>query len=299
MSATSDVRAGTTWSAPSWLRQAVRWAPLAFGSAIVIVLLVRAWTSTVAAVVATVLLLTASARLVARDVKTRKQAGCVALALGAAAAPIVGATLAGGTLSSWTRIYVAGAVGGLVFELLIGRGQIELPGLAGRADDSADDPRRPLLTQVDLRVFARLVLGGVAAFVVVMIAAASGGNERAEAIERAARSDISIAWAIAIGSSSTAVWRAIERIVQARLDAVAGALSSSYAVLEKVKKDAIAHHEVLAAFVTSQPSTDAAVRIGEIVGAISTAQEHLRVVAARRGVAIDGAGESARQAARQ
>ena len=298
MSATAHRVARRRLATPSLLRQLVWWSPFALGSAIAVVLLLRAWTSTVAVVVGAVLLLAGAALLVANDNKNLKQAGSVLLALGAAAAPVVGAALDGGTLSSWTRIYVAGAAGGLVLELLMSRGQIELPGLALRGEASADDPRRPLLTQVDLGVLARLVLGGLAAVVVVMIGAASGAEEPAEALERAAQSDLAVAWAIAIGSSSIAVWKAIQRIVQARLDALETALSSTHAVLDNVKRQALAHGKDLAAGLTPQQGPDAASQIGEIVGAISAAQEHLRAVAKRRGVSINVAGHADTRAGR-
>lgn len=164
--------------------------------------------------------------------------GSVLLALALAAAPVAAAGVLGGTLDDWIPVYLAGAIGGLVLELIASRGQVELPGPAGPGDDDANDPRRPLLPQIDLGVLARFILGGLAAVVVLMIGSAAGADDSADALERAASADLSIAWAIAIGSASAAVWQAIGRMVQARLDAIAGILDGADAALAKAQQQA-------------------------------------------------------------
>lgn len=169
--------------------------------------------------------------------------GSVLMGVGLGAAPAITAAIAGGSLRDWIPVYLAGGAGGLVLELTTSRGQVELPGPGKPADDAGQDPRRPLLPQVDLGFLARFLLGGLAAVVVLMVGAGAGGDDTAEALAKAAKSDLSIAWAVAIGSASTAVWQAIAKMVQARLDTVAsfwagadGVLSEAQARLQTLKK---------------------------------------------------------------
>jgi hypothetical protein len=151
-------------------------------------------------------------------------------------APIGLAWLTHGSIEHWVPVYVAGALGGLVLELIGSRGQIEIPGPAKPTSKGAEsrDERRPLLPQIDLGVCARLISGGLAAVAVVMLGAAVFGDAGLtveQALTKAAHSDQSIAWALVVGASSSAAWQTLKAMAQKRFDVLAATLASAYEAL--------------------------------------------------------------------
>jgi hypothetical protein len=148
--------------------------------------------------------------------------GCALLGFAVVAAPVGAAALADGSLDDWIPIYLAGAFGGLLLELLNRKGQIEVPGpgvpLSG---DAAKDEAGSSGVQIDLGVCARLILGGLAAVVAIMLIAAAGSkDDTANALRDAAGANLSIGWAVAIGIASTAVWAALRKAAEQRVNAI-------------------------------------------------------------------------------
>jgi hypothetical protein len=86
------------------------------------------------------------------------------LGLGPLTGPVVLAWAGPTAIQVWVGAYIAGCAGGLVHELILGKGRIELPSPADAgASRDAEDTRASLGPQIDLGFFARLVSGGLGA----------------------------------------------------------------------------------------------------------------------------------------
>jgi hypothetical protein len=157
-------------------------------------------------------------------------------------------------LADWVPVYLAGGIGGLVMELLASRWQLEMPSITvarrgrDRESETHDEAEfgSPRGVRVDIGVFGRFFTGGLAAVVFIVLAAVVVADESITTLQGQAGTATQIAWAIALGASSTAIWRAIRRIVEARVSSVrreyAEQLSSTKKELEqhkKIKKEAL------------------------------------------------------------
>lgn len=204
-------------------------------------------------------------------------AGAHVVALAVVAAPVLLAEATGpdSTIDDWVRIYVAGAFGGLVLELITSRGQIEIPGPAKptSTEDEAADPRRALLPQFDLGVFARLFLGGMAAVVALMLVAAAGD----EALTDTAAADLSIGWAIATGAASAAVWTTLQRLAAARVETLLGAQRTTGDGLAALREDLETARTTVAA---TEDTGQAAIE--RMSGGLAVLERQLEAAAARR-----------------
>ncbi len=120
-------------------------------------------------------------------------------------------------LRAWIPAYVAGAFGGLVHELIASRWQVELPSVPEQTGpDEKNEFAKPLGPRVDLGFFGRMFTGGLAAFTVLLLArylASAGGSAY---LPTAAETPATIAWAVAIGFTSPAAWKAIKKLADAR-----------------------------------------------------------------------------------
>jgi hypothetical protein len=149
-------------------------------------------------------------------------------AMGITALPVVLAAIAGGTLDNWISVYVAGGIGGLVLEMLLSRWQLELPTANRRQpdpdrgeteEDSEADFAAPLGPRIDLGFLGRFFTGGLAAVTLLILGALAFADKTPDEVIKAG-TNLSIAWGIAIGASSPAVWRGLRKIVEARTAAV-------------------------------------------------------------------------------
>jgi hypothetical protein len=125
-------------------------------------------------------------------------------------------------VNKWASIYIAGAIGGLALELLLGRGRIELPSPSTpTSEDKKTDERRPLGPMLDLGFFARMASSGIAsvAMLVVYFKLVDKVSD-ASAFNKLASDPSTFGWALFFGASSPAVWTAAQRMVQSRIDAV-------------------------------------------------------------------------------
>jgi hypothetical protein len=215
------------------------------------------------------------------NVSTWVGAHVVALAVVAAPVLMAEATGSTSTIDDWVRIYVAGAFGGLVLELITSRGQIEIPGPAKptSSEDEAADPRRALLPQFDLGVFARLFLGGMAAVVALMLVAAASDKETAQALKDAAASDASIGWAIATGAASAAVWTTLQRLATARIEALLSVQGATRDGTTALREEL----DTLRATRNLAEDTGQGAAIERMSGGLAVLERQLNAAATRRG----------------
>jgi hypothetical protein len=154
------------------------------------------------------------------------------IALTFAALPVVGALVSDSDMAKWAPAYVAGGLGGVVLELLLSRWQLELPSsnpkpareparpTAEEEEDSDSAFAFPTGSRVDLGFFGRFFTAGLAAVVFIILGAVVFADESLRGLQANAESNLTIAWAVAIGAASPAVWRALRRIVDARIASV-------------------------------------------------------------------------------
>ncbi|MGZ4689136.1 MAG: hypothetical protein ACXVKA_13405 [Acidimicrobiia bacterium] len=119
-------------------------------------------------------------------------------------------------LQKWATIYVAGALGGLVLELLLSRGRVELPSVSGTTKEDETDERRPLGPQIDLGFLARVTSSGLAAVAFLLVYNAM--VQESDALKET--EPATFGWAVFIGASSPAIWAAAKQLVQARVGAL-------------------------------------------------------------------------------
>lgn len=132
-------------------------------------------------------------------------------------------------VAAWIPIYYAGAVGGFVLELVVGRGRLELPGHWPRerrgiahgttsAVEAADDElRRPLLAQLDLGFLARVLLGAIAAPTFLALYASAVDGKVPEALVNYAGEPATLFLAVFVGFAAPAVWAGAAKLVAARM----------------------------------------------------------------------------------
>lgn len=139
------------------------------------------------------------------------------------------------TVSVWARVYIAGAVGGLCFELIRNRWRLEMPSSAKAGRKSAEPTFAPLGALTDIGFLGRMLTGAVAAptfiaIVSVLDASASQQSDLPAYLESLATRPDTLAWGVAAGFAAPAVWTLIEQFIQAR-----GAVANSR--LEIIQKE--------------------------------------------------------------
>lgn len=141
------------------------------------------------------------------------------LGVGAVVAPWVAIDQVPIDVNDWASIYVAGAVGGLALEMLLGRGRLELPGpSAPDADEAIDDNRRPFGPLVDLGFLARVSSSGIAVVALLLVYYALVGEaDTAAEFDALASDPATFGWAVFLGASSPAIWTMAQRLVAARI----------------------------------------------------------------------------------
>jgi len=155
------------------------------------------------------------------------------LGVGVVVAPWVAIDQVPIDVNDWASIYVAGAVGGLALEILLGRGRLELPApSAMSADETETDQRRPFGPVVDLGFLARVASSGIAAVALLLVYYALVGDaDTAQEFDALASDPATFGWAVFLGASSPAIWTAAQRMVDAR---IAAATAAHEAELEKL-----------------------------------------------------------------
>jgi hypothetical protein len=145
---------------------------------------------------------------------------------------------AGPSHSKWAPVYLAGAAGGLCFELIRNRWRTELPSgnkATGPHPESSFAPFGPL---VDLAFFGRMFTGAVAAptflGLVNALNAPSGQHVTNYLTGVAGRSE-TIAWGVAVGFAAPAAWSMIEGFVKARGAAADARLEIQQKQLDLIK----------------------------------------------------------------
>lgn len=163
-------------------------------------------------------------------------------------------------LGEWTPAYLAGGFGGMVLELLLSRWQLELPSFSPaksdpvqlqqdgqeEAEETDEIFASPTGSRVDIGFFGRFFTAGLAAIALIILAEVVLADESLEGIQAEAGSTVTIAWALVIGSASPAVWRALRKVVEARVAAARDQDSKKLAVRDhKIKNAKVANKEVL------------------------------------------------------
>lgn len=138
-------------------------------------------------------------------------------------------------VSVWARVYIAGAVGGLCFELIRNRWRLEMPSKAKPGRRSAEPTFAPLGPLTDIGFLGRMLTGAAAAptfiaIVSVLDASSSQQSDLPGYLESLATRADTLAWAVAAGFAAPAVWTVIEQFIQAR-----GAVANSR--LEIIQKE--------------------------------------------------------------
>jgi hypothetical protein len=159
----------------------------------------------------------------------------VAWALGAAlvATPWLAIRYVPIDVSDWASIYIAGAVGGLALEMLLGRGRLELPSPASAsAEEQEEDSRRPLGPMIDVGFLSRVSSAGIAAVALLLVYYALVGEAATpEQYNVLAADPATFGWAVFLGASSPAIWTAAQRMVDAK---IAAAEAGNTAKLERL-----------------------------------------------------------------
>lgn len=129
--------------------------------------------------------------------------------------------LAPSDLEKWADIYIAGAVGGLALELIRNRWRFESPSAEQQPGEGAETSFAPFGPLTDIGFLGRMATGAIAAPVFLIIVNGLDANEQqardlgAYLAELAKRPD-TVAWGVAVGFTSPAVWTVVERFVKAR-----------------------------------------------------------------------------------
>ena len=138
-------------------------------------------------------------------------------------------------VSVWARVYIAGAVGGLCFELIRNRWRLEMPSGAKAGRRSAEPTFAPLGPLTDIAFLGRMLTGAVAAptfiaIISVLDASESQQSDLPKYLESLATRPDTLAWGVAAGFAAPAVWTLIEQFIAAR-----GAVGNSR--LEIIQKE--------------------------------------------------------------
>jgi hypothetical protein len=123
------------------------------------------------------------------------------------------------SVSVWARVYIAGAVGGLCFELIRNRWRLEMPSSAGAGRRSAEPTFAPLGPLADVGFLGRMLTGAVAAptfiaIISVLDASDTQQSDLPKYLESLATRPDTLAWGVAAGFAAPAVWdadRAVHR----------------------------------------------------------------------------------------
>jgi hypothetical protein len=138
--------------------------------------------------------------------------GLVALALVPALLPLVPAA------SNWVPIYWAGAIGGLMLELFQGGWGLELPAMTGQRPSRSS--WLPVGPWIDIGVLGRMTAGGVGAVVFLILVNVVIADTASDELSALADRLDTLAWAVAIGAASPALWALGARLVKARITAM-------------------------------------------------------------------------------
>jgi hypothetical protein len=139
------------------------------------------------------------------------------------------------SVSVWARVYIAGAVGGLCFELIRNRWRLEMPLGEPAGGTSAEPSFAPLGPLADIAFLGRMLTGAVAAptfiaIISVLDASESQQSDLPQYLESLATRPDTLAWGVAAGFAAPAVWTLIEQFIAAR-----GAVGNSR--LEIIQKE--------------------------------------------------------------
>jgi hypothetical protein len=162
-----------------------------------------------------------------------------ALGIGAVVGPWVAIDQVPIDVNDWASIYVAGAVGGLALEMLLGRGRLELPAPSEpTVDEDEKDSRRPFGPIMDLGFLARVSSSGIAAVALLLVYYALVGEANTAAEFDALASDpATFGWAVFLGASSPAIWTAAQRMVDARIAAAEATHTAKLAELSRAQTE--------------------------------------------------------------
>jgi hypothetical protein len=143
-------------------------------------------------------------------------------------------------IAVWARIYIAGAFGGICFELMRNHWRLEMPSGSPAGRRSAEPLFAPLGPLDDLGFLGRMITGAVAAPTFIAIVATLDTSEAQQAdlsgyLETLATRGDTLAWGVAPGFAALAVWTLLEQFIQAR-----GAVANTR--LDTVKKDVALIH---------------------------------------------------------
>lgn len=124
-------------------------------------------------------------------------------------------------VSVWARIYIAGAVGGLCFELIRNRWFLEMPTSQPAGGRSPEPTFAPLGPLQDIGFLGRMLTGAVAAptfiaIVSVLDASDSQQDDLPGYLESLGTQPDTIAWGVAAGFAAPAVWALIDQFIAAR-----------------------------------------------------------------------------------
>lgn len=146
---------------------------------------------------------------------------------------------AGSQVEAWSAVYVAGALGGLVLEFMRNAWRFERPSKSkpGKSAEASFAPFGPL---TDTGFLGRMFTGGVVAPVfLIIVNALDASTEQARDLGGhlaavAVRPD-TIAWGVAVGFASPAVWTLVEGFVRTR------AAAANQRLETEVKKTELEH----------------------------------------------------------
>jgi hypothetical protein len=173
-------------------------------------------------------------------------------------------TLGSKEVSAWSDVYIAGAVGGLILELLRGRWRLELPSKGRGIGKGAEQSFAPFGPLTDIGFFGRMTTGAVAAPVFLAILNALDASE-AQARDLssylatlAPRAD-TIAWGVLIGALSPAVWTMGESLVKGRFAIADTRVDAMKTNAETIAKELKARQaKLVEAAVKAQPAAPTA-----------------------------------------
>jgi hypothetical protein len=177
-------------------------------------------------------------------------------------------------VSVWARIYLAGAVGGLCFELIRNRWRLEMPSSEKAGRRSAEPTFAPLGPLQDVGFLGRMLTGAVAAPTFIAIVSVLDANDSQQGdlsayLESLGTRPDTVAWGVAAGFAAPAVWTLIEQFIAAR-----GAVANTRLETRKAET-AVIHTKAEQALeaLKAAPSSGngggseaAAARINEIIG---------------------------------
>lgn len=199
------------------------------------------------------------------------------LGMAAAVLPWVAIRYVPADVNKWASIYIAGALGGLSLEFILGRGRIELPApTIPTTEDQEKDERRPLGPMLDLGFFARVASSGIGAMALLLVYhALVDAPETGQTFDQIAADPSTFGWAVFLGASSPAVWTASQRWVQSRIEAATAAnsaqLTQATAVIELARNKVSGMADASAA--NDLAEADQTTVLGEIQSVVSAAAD--------------------------